>query len=131
MLSCICPCCGSEMHPVAIATNPPIPAVKCFNCGYYEDEFVPKTVEEIKQEVLDCTQTEEGRSEWVEYTGADAGFHYCKKCCQQAFNYEDSGQIIEVLSDFCPSCGRAMNERSWNILKSRFNSSKEVNDGNV
>lgn len=47
-------------------------------------------------------------AEWKEYTGADAGFHYCSKCGQQAFNYENGGEVVEVLSEFCPSCGKAM-----------------------
>lgn len=59
-------------------------------------------------------------AEWKEYTGADAGFHYCSKCGQQAFNYEDSGEIIEVLSDFCPSCGKAMTDYARQMLENRL-----------
>lgn len=47
--------------------------------------------------------------EWKEYAGVDKGFHYCSKCESQAFNYEDGGsEIIEILSDYCPSCGAKM-----------------------
>lgn len=59
-------------------------------------------------------------AEWKEYTGADAGFHYCSKCGQQAFNYEDAGEIIEVLSDFCPSCGKAMTDYAREMLERRL-----------
>lgn len=60
------------------------------------------------------------KSEWKEYTGADAGFHYCFKCGQQAFNYEESGEVIEVLSNFCPSCARAMTPKALKELEKRF-----------
>ena len=46
--------------------------------------------------------------EWKEYSGDDAGLHYCSVCKEQAFNYEESGETIEVLSDFCPHCGSDM-----------------------
>lgn len=46
--------------------------------------------------------------EWKEYGGTDAGFHYCSVCKGQAFNYEENGETIEVLSDFCPYCGADM-----------------------
>lgn len=59
-------------------------------------------------------------AEWKEYTGADAGFHYCSKCGQQAFNYEDGGEVIEVLSHFCPSCGRAMTTEAWAEMEKRL-----------
>lgn len=45
---------------------------------------------------------------WKDYGGADAGFHYCSECKAQAFNYEDDGQILEVLSNYCPYCGAKM-----------------------
>lgn len=63
---------------------------------------------------------DEWTAEWKEYTGADAGFHYCSKCKQQAFNYEDGGEVVEVLSDFCPSCGRATTKNGIDILKKRM-----------
>lgn len=63
---------------------------------------------------------EEWESEWKEYTGADAGFHYCSKCKLQAFNYEECGEVIEVLSDFCPGCARAMNQKARDILENRL-----------
>lgn len=59
-------------------------------------------------------------AEWKEYTGADAGLHYCSKCKQQAFNYDDSGDVVEVLSNFCPSCGRAMTPEAWNEMEKRL-----------
>ena len=59
-------------------------------------------------------------AEWKEYTGADAGFHYCSKCRQQAFNYEESGEVVEVFSDFCPGCGRAMTPEAWAELEKRM-----------
>lgn len=57
---------------------------------------------------------------WKEYTGADAGFHYCSKCKQQAVNYDDSVDVVEVLSDFCPFCGRAMTPEAWAELENRL-----------
>lgn len=59
-------------------------------------------------------------AEWKEYDGADAGFHFCSKCKQQAFNYEDGGEVVEVLSDFCPSCARAMTPEALNKLEKRI-----------
>lgn len=59
-------------------------------------------------------------AEWKEYIGEDAGFHYCSKCKQQAFNYEDGGEVFEVLSDFCPSCGKAMTQEAWAELEKRM-----------
>lgn len=59
-------------------------------------------------------------AEWKEYTGADAGFHYCSKCGQQAFNYEDGGETVEVLSDFCPSCGRPTTPKGLAELEKRM-----------
>lgn len=59
-------------------------------------------------------------AEWKEYTGADAGFHYCSKCGQQAFNYEDGGEVVEVLSDFCPSCGRSTAPKGLAELEKRL-----------
>lgn len=46
--------------------------------------------------------------EWLEYTGDDAGFHYCSKCKRSAFNYDAGDQVVEVLSDYCPHCGQPM-----------------------
>ena len=66
---------------------------------------------------------EEWKAEWKEYTGADAGFHYCSKCKQQAFNYEEDGEVIEVLSDFCPECARAMTPKARDIMEKRLRSS--------
>ena len=59
-------------------------------------------------------------AEWVEYTGVDKGFHYCSECKQQAFNYDDDGEVVEVLSDFCPSCGKAMTPEAWAELEKRL-----------
>lgn len=50
----------------------------------------------------------EQKGEWLEYTGADAGFHYCSRCKRSAFNYDDGGSVVEILSDFCPYCGLPM-----------------------
>lgn len=59
-------------------------------------------------------------TEWKEYTGADAGFHYCSKCGQQAFNYDDGGEVLEVLPDFCPSCGRPTTPKGLDELEKRL-----------
>ena len=45
---------------------------------------------------------------WIEYTGADKGFHYCSECEGQAFNYDEGSQCVEVLSNYCPNCGARM-----------------------
>lgn len=58
-------------------------------------------------------------AEWKEYEGEDKGFHYCSACKQQAFNFEEGREIVEVLSDFCPSCGRGMTLRSREEMKKR------------
>lgn len=44
----------------------------------------------------------------------------CKKCSQQSFNYDDSGEIIEVLSDFFHSCGKAMTDYAREMLERRL-----------
>lgn len=46
--------------------------------------------------------------EWKEYDGEDKRFHYCSKCGQAAFNYEDGNEVAELLSDFCPWCGEPL-----------------------
>lgn len=52
---------------------------------------------------------------WIEYSGEDKGFHYCSKCERQAFNFEEeNGAIIEILSDYCPSCGALMDAKEDN-----------------
>ena len=48
---------------------------------------------------------------WIEYDGDDAGFHYCSECKAQAFNYEENGEVIEVLSEWCPHCGALMDRK--------------------
>lgn len=58
-------------------------------------------------------------AEWKEYDGEDKGFHYCSACKQQAFNFEEDREVIEVLSDFCPSCGRAMTMFAREEMKKR------------
>ena len=45
---------------------------------------------------------------WMEYGGVDKGFHYCSECKRQAINCEENGNIIEVLSEWCPACGALM-----------------------
>jgi len=67
---------------------------------------------------------EDWRADWAEYTGADAGFHYCSKCRAQAFNYDEASEVVEVLSDFCPSCGRAMNKNALAVVGKRFGGQK-------
>ena len=47
---------------------------------------------------------------WAEYDGADKGFHYCSECKGQAFNYEEYGEVIEILSGWCPNCGARMDK---------------------
>ena len=59
-------------------------------------------------------------AEWKEYEGVDRGFHYCSACKQQAFNFDEDGNPVEVLSDFCPSCGRAMTLSGREEIKRRL-----------
>lgn len=56
----------------------------------------------------DVVEVRHGR--WLEYDGADKGFHYCSECKRQAFNYEDGEVVVEVLSDWCPHCGARMDK---------------------
>lgn len=58
-------------------------------------------------------------AEWKEYDGEDKGFHYCPGCKQQAFNYEEGGEVVEVLSDFCPWCGLGLTPNALKKMKSR------------
>ncbi len=45
---------------------------------------------------------------WTNYENEyDKDFHYCSACRGQAFSYYD-GEIVEVLSNFCPWCGAIM-----------------------
>lgn len=74
----------------------------------------------------DQIDLEEWTAEWKEYTGSDAGFHYCSQCKQQAFNYEDGGEVVEVLSDFCPGCARAMKPEALSILEKRLRGEKKA-----
>lgn len=63
---------------------------------------------------------------WLEYGGEDEGFHFCSVCKGQAFNYEDGSEIVEVRSNYCPSCGALMDGRTTpayrmgHRLKARF-----------
>lgn len=59
-------------------------------------------------------------AEWKEYTGEDAGLHYCSACGQQAFNYDNDGEVVEVLSNFCPYCGLPMTEEARSLLEDRL-----------
>lgn len=59
-------------------------------------------------------------AEWKEYTGEDAGLHYCSTCGQQAFNYDNDGEVVEVLSNFCPYCGLPMTEEARTMLEMRL-----------
>lgn len=46
---------------------------------------------------------------WVEYENeSDIGYHYCSECKHQAFNYDEGGCNVEILSDYCPNCGARM-----------------------
>lgn len=56
----------------------------------------------------DVVEVRHGR--WAEYDGADKGFHYCSECKGQAFNYEENGEVIEILSGWCPNCGARMDK---------------------
>lgn len=52
-------------------------------------------------------QVRNGR--WVEYENeSDMGYHYCSECKHQAFNYDEGGCNVEILSDCCPNCGCRM-----------------------
>ena len=59
----------------------------------------------------DVVEVRHGR--WLEYDGADKGFHYCSECKRQAFNYEDGEETIEVLCDWCPNCGALNKEDEY------------------
>lgn len=63
---------------------------------------------------------EKWTAEWKEYGGADAGFHYCSKCKRQAFSYDDGEEVVEVLSNFCPWCGRPLTDEAWAELAKRI-----------
>ena len=56
----------------------------------------------------DVVELRHGR--WLEYDGADKGFHYCSECKRQAINYEDGEVVAEVLSNWCPHCGARMDK---------------------
>lgn len=52
-------------------------------------------------------QVRHGR--WVEYENeSDIRYHYCSECKHQAFNYDEGGCNVEILSDYCPNCGARM-----------------------
>lgn len=86
-------------------------------CGFYSVESYGFFWLAYAQKPIDF---DDWTAEWKEYTGADAGFHYCSKCGQQAFNYEEDGEVIEVLSNFCPCCGKAMTEFARLLLEKRL-----------
>lgn len=49
------------------------------------------------------------RGRWVEYENeSDMGYHYCSECKHQAFNYDEGGCNVEILSDYCHNCGARM-----------------------
>ena len=60
------------------------------------------------------------KAEWKEYTGEDAGLHYCSECGQQAFNYDNDGEVVEVLSNFCPYCGLPMTPEALEMREMRL-----------
>lgn len=74
-------------------------------------------MDEIKDKTLDDLIK---KHEWKEYDGEDKGFHYCSKCGQAAFNYEDGNEVAELLSDFCPWCGEPLTKNGWNKLRKRL-----------
>ena len=43
-----CPKCGHDLHDLVIATNPPIPQKKCFECGW---EWIGEPEQVIRQPV--------------------------------------------------------------------------------
>jgi len=55
--------------------------------------------------------------EWAEYTGEDAGFHYCPYCKMAAFNYQDGENVTEVLSPYCPNCGMKLSSPKHRVEK--------------
>ena len=85
-----------------------------YTCRDYEKTWIAYAFHPVSIDL------EEWTAAWQEYTGADAGFHFCSKCKQQAFNYEDGGEVVEVLSDFCPWCARSMTTKALDILKKRI-----------
>lgn len=90
--------------------------------GLLPDNGNQEKAPDTRREILQAAHIDlkEWTAEWKEYTGEDAGFHYCSKCKQQAFNYEDGGELVEVLSDFCPGCARAMTEKGMAELEKRL-----------
>ena len=80
-----------------------------FTHEFADHNFQEKIKEKLHPKIKEIV--ENGVSEWVEYDGEDAGLHYCKKCKQQAFNFDEERELVEVLSNFCPFCGRQMKKQ--------------------
>lgn len=60
-----------------------------------------------REPAVDAVPVRHGR--WVEYENeSDIGYHYCSECKHQAFNYDEGGCNVEILSDYCPNCGARM-----------------------
>ena len=60
-----------------------------------------------REPAVDAVPVRTGR--WVEYENeSDIGYHYCSECKHQAFNYDEGGCNVEILSDYCPHCGARM-----------------------
>lgn len=71
----------------------------------YEKAYCIDVVRKIPAE--DVAPVRHGR--WVEYENeSDMGYHYCSECKHQAFNYDEGGCNVEILSDYCPHCGARM-----------------------
>ena len=83
------------------------------DCEEAGDERAAQIFDDCVSELIDIpaadvVEVRHGR--WLEYDGADKGFHYCSECKGQAFNYEDGGEAIEVLCDWCPNCGARLDK---------------------
>lgn len=56
---------------------------------------------------IDAAPVAHGR--WTPYENEpDKEFHFCSECKAQAFNYEDGGEVVEVLPNYCHNCGAKM-----------------------
>lgn len=72
--------------------------------AYENTNLEPDEIAKLQAELAQIKQ----KGYWVEYEGADKGFHYCSKCKRQAINYDEEREVVEVLTDFCPHCGVQM-----------------------
>lgn len=74
-----------------------------------QDRYAKAILQNVKHYEFD-DQSAEDILYWEEMGGEDKGFHCCPRCKKQAFNYDDvdTGDVIEVLSDYCPNCGKRL-----------------------